>query len=53
MTLVAFRSKENVHASYSCNSAFVLYAAFVITQIELLRLCFDGVTGHHRALEVR
>src|ERR1700741_4439264 len=49
MVLVAFGQKKMFTRPVPAILHFFLYAAFVITQIELLEIVFDGVTGHHRA----
>jgi ferredoxin len=49
MTLVAFGQKKMFARPIPAILHFFLYAAFVITQIELLEIVWDGVTGHHRA----
>jgi ferredoxin len=49
MTLVAFGQKKMFARPVPAILHFFLYAAFVITQIELLEIVWDGATGHHRA----
>jgi ferredoxin len=49
MTLVAFGQKKMFARPIPAILHFFLYAAFVITQIELLEIVWDGATGHHRA----
>lgn len=49
MILVAFGQKKMFARPIPAILHFFLYAAFVITQIELIEIIFDGVTGHHRA----
>lgn len=49
MLLVAFGQKKMFSRPIPAILHLFLYAAFVITQIELLEIVFDGVTGHHRA----
>jgi heterodisulfide reductase subunit C len=48
MTLVAFGQKKMFARPIPAILHFFLYAAFVITQIELLEIVWDGLTGHHR-----
>lgn len=49
MLLIAFGQKKMFTRPVAGLLHFFLYAAFVITQIELLEIIFDGFTGHHRA----
>lgn len=49
MMLVALGQKKMFTRPIPAILHLFLYAAFVITQIELLEIVFDGVTGHHRA----
>jgi heterodisulfide reductase subunit C len=49
MTLVAFGQKKMFAKPVPAILHFFLYAAFVITQVELLEIVFDGLSGHHRA----
>ncbi|HWY10868.1 MAG TPA: (Fe-S)-binding protein [Bacteroidia bacterium] len=49
MTLVAFGQKKMFSRPIPAILHFFLYAAFVITQVELLEIVFDGAFGHHRA----
>jgi heterodisulfide reductase subunit C len=49
MILVAFGQKKMFSRPIPAILHFFLYAAFVITQVELLEIVFDGVTGSHRA----
>ncbi len=49
MLLVAFGQKKMFSRPIPAILHFFLYAAFVITQVELLEIVFDGVTGSHRA----
>lgn len=49
MLLVAFGQKKMFARPIPAILHLFLYVAFVITQIELLEIIFDGVTGHHRA----
>jgi heterodisulfide reductase subunit C len=48
MILVAFGQKKMFARPIPAILHFFLYAAFVITQIELIEIIVDGVTGHHR-----
>ena len=49
MVLVAFGQKKMFSRPIPAILHLFLYLAFVITQIELLEIIFDGVTGYHRA----
>ena len=49
MVLVALGQKKMFTRPIPALLHLFLYAAFVITQIELLEIVFDGITGHHRA----
>lgn len=49
MLLVAFGQKKMFTRPIPALLHLFLYVAFVITQIELLEIVYDGVTGHHRA----
>lgn len=49
MLLVAFGQKKMFSRPIPALLHLFLYVAFVITQIELLEIIFDGVTGNHRA----
>ncbi len=49
MILVALGQKKMFTRPIPAILHLFLYAAFVITQIELLEIVFDGITGHHRA----
>lgn len=49
MLLVAFGQKKMFTRPIPALLHLFLYAAFVITQIELIEIVFDGVTGSHRA----
>lgn len=49
MLLVAFGQKKMFSRPIPAILHFFIYAAFVITQVELLEIVFDGVTGQHRA----
>lgn len=49
MTLVALGQKKMFSRPIPAILHLFLYTAFVITQIELLEIVFDGITGHHRA----
>jgi heterodisulfide reductase subunit C len=48
MTLVAFGQKKMFKRPLPAILHFALYAAFVITQIELIEIIADGVSGEHR-----
>ena len=48
MFLVAFGQKKMVKKPIPALLHFALYAAFVITQIELVEIISDGLSGHHR-----
>jgi heterodisulfide reductase subunit C len=49
MVLVALGQKKMFTRPIAALLHLCLYAAFVITQIELIEIVFDGITGHHRA----
>lgn len=49
MTLVALGQKKMFTRPIPAILHLFLYTAFVITQIELLEIVYDGITGHHRA----
>lgn len=49
MTLVAFGQKKMFARPIPAILHLFLYVAFVITQIELLEIVFDGLSGQHRA----
>jgi heterodisulfide reductase subunit C len=49
MTLVALGQKKMFTRPIPAILHLFLYTAFVITQIELIEIVFDGITGHHRA----
>ncbi len=48
MILVAFGQKKMFAKPIPAILHFFLYAAFIITQIELIEIVFDGVLGKHR-----
>ena len=48
MTLVALGQKKMFARPIPAILHLMLYAAFVITQIELIEIILDGVTGNHR-----
>jgi heterodisulfide reductase subunit C len=48
MTLVALGQKKMFAKPVPAILHLFLYAAFVITQIELIEIIVDGVSGHHR-----
>ncbi len=48
MTLVALGQKKMFARPIPALLHFCLYAAFVITQIELIEIIADGLTGNHR-----
>ncbi len=48
MTLVALGQKKMFARPIPALLHFALYAAFVITQIELIEIFVDGLTGEHR-----
>jgi ferredoxin len=50
MLLVAFGQKKMFARPIPALLHFFLYAAFVITQIELIEIIIDGASGHHRIL---
>ncbi len=49
MTLVAFGQKKMFAKPIPAILHLFLYVAFVITQVELLEIVFDGLSGQHRA----
>lgn len=49
MTLVALGQKKMFTRPVPAILHFFLYAAFVITQVELIEIVFDGISGQHRA----
>lgn len=49
MSLVAMGQKKMFDRPVPAILHLFLYVAFVITQIELIEIIFDGITGHHRA----
>src|SRR6218665_550687 len=49
MLLVAFGQQKMFSRPVPAILHLFLYTAFVITQIELLEIVFDGISGHHRA----
>ncbi|HOZ86683.1 MAG TPA: (Fe-S)-binding protein [Bacteroidia bacterium] len=49
MILVALGQKKTFSRPIPAVLHLFLYTAFVITQIELIEIVFDGVTGSHRA----
>lgn len=49
MALVAFGQKKMFTRPVPAILHFFLYAAFVITQVELIEIVFDGISGHHRS----
>lgn len=48
MLLVAFGQKKMFSRPLPALLHFAIYAAFVITQIELIEIFVDGLTGNHR-----
>jgi heterodisulfide reductase subunit C len=48
MLLVAFGQKKMFQRPIPALLHFAIYAAFIITQIELIEIFVDGVTGSHR-----
>ena len=52
MTLVAFGQKKMFSKPIPAFLHLALYAAFVITQIELIEIIADGLSGGHRSLSV-
>jgi len=49
MLLVAFGQKKMFNRPIPAILHLFLYVAFVITQIELIEIIFDGISGSHRA----
>ena len=52
MTLVAFGQKKMFSKPIPAFLHLALYVAFVITQIELIEILADGLSGGHRSLRV-
>ena len=52
MTLVAFGQKKMFSKPIPAFLHLALYAAFLITQIELIEIIADGLSGGHRSLSV-
>ena len=52
MTLVAFGQKKMFSKPIPAFFHLALYVAFVITQIELIEILADGLSGGHRSLSV-
>lgn len=48
MLLLAFGQKKMFKNPLPAIFHFFIYAAFVITQIELIEIILDGISGHHR-----
>ncbi|MFM7472296.1 MAG: Fe-S oxidoreductase, partial [Crocinitomicaceae bacterium] len=48
MLLVAFGQKKMFSRPIAALLHLALYVAFVITQIELVEIIADGITGNHR-----
>lgn len=48
MMLVAFGQKKMFQRPIPALLHLFIYSAFIITQIELIEIIVDGVTGHHR-----
>lgn len=51
MILVAFGQKKMFSRPLPALLHFLIYAAFVITQIELIEIIADGLTGGHRTFQ--
>ena len=49
MVLVALGQKKMFTRPIAAILHLCLYVAFIITQIELIEIIYDGITGHHRA----
>lgn len=49
MVLIALGQKKMFARPIPAILHLFLYVAFIITQIELIEIVFDGLTGHHRA----
>jgi heterodisulfide reductase subunit C len=49
MLLVAFGQQKMFSRPVPAILHFFLYSAFIITQVELLEIIFDGISGSHRA----
>ncbi|MBI1226768.1 MAG: 4Fe-4S dicluster domain-containing protein [Bacteroidetes bacterium] len=48
--LIAFGQKKMFARPIPAIFHFFIYAAFLLTQIELIEILLDGVTGHHRMI---
>lgn len=48
MFLIAFGQKKMFKNWIPAIFHFFIYAAFLLTQIELIEIVIDGITGHHR-----
>ncbi|GIV31093.1 MAG: hypothetical protein KatS3mg029_0444 [Saprospiraceae bacterium] len=49
MLLVAFGQKKMFKNWIAALLHLFIYTAFLITQVELIEILYDGLTGHHRA----
>ena len=50
MLLIAVGQKKMFKLTFAAMLHIVIYVSFVITQIELIEIFIDGVTGHHRII---
>src|SRR5665647_479783 len=50
MLLIAFGQKKMFRITFPAFLHLVIYVSFVITQIELIEIFIDGLTGSHRML---
>lgn len=50
MLLIAFGQKKMFKITFPALLHLVIYVSFVITQIELIEVILDGITGQHRIL---
>lgn len=50
MLLIAFGQKKMFKLTFAALLHLVIYASFVITQIELIEIFLDGLTAGHRRI---
>jgi heterodisulfide reductase subunit C len=51
MLLVAFGQKKMFTRPIPALLHFAIYAAFIVTQVELIEIFVDGLSGHHRVFK--
>ena len=51
MTLVALGQKKMFHRPIPALLHLVIYLAFILTQVELIEIIIDGITGSHRIFQ--